>query len=316
MSPGRMASLALVLWTGAAAAALWFGRETPPPPPPTEDTELVAVQARQVERVREEVDTWAENHGDRNIPWADAKGHLAIVIDDVGRDLEAMEALQALRHPLTFSVLPGAIYAPGAQLRLRADPRRYREIWLHLPMEPMDAAQMFEGDEAREDFLRVADSPEALQRKVLAAIEHVPAAVGVNNHMGSRLSADPRAMAAVMESLAPTGLAFLDSRTTPETVAADAARAAGIPTISRQVFLDHDTRPAAMASALEEAIRQSRRGPTVAIGHPSPELAAVLEAGLARAHRDKIGIYPLSQLIGRDRASLEMAELRPEDGSP
>src|SRR5690606_18838825 len=130
-------------------------------------------------------------------------------------------------YPLTFSVLPGALYTPGAQLRLRADPRRYREIWLHLPMEPMDAAQMFEGAEAQEDFLRVADSPEQLRQKLLAAIERVPAAVGVNNHMGSRLSADPKAMNAVMEGLAPTGLAFLDSRTTPETVAAQAARAAG-----------------------------------------------------------------------------------------
>src|SRR5690606_8240966 len=109
---------------------------------------------------------------------------------------------------------------------------------------------------------------------------------------------------------------FLDSRTTPETVAAQAARAAGIPTIQRQVFLDHDARPAAMASALEEAIRQSRRGPTVAIGHPSPELAAVLEAGLARAHRDEIGVYPLSQLIGTDRASREIAELAAEDSTP
>jgi polysaccharide deacetylase 2 family uncharacterized protein YibQ len=74
---------------------------------------------------------------------------------------------------------------------------------------------MLEGQEPGETFLRVGDPPEAAARRARAALARVPGAVGVNNHMGSRLTAERAAMDALMPVLRARGLFFLDSRTTP-----------------------------------------------------------------------------------------------------
>lgn len=292
-------------WVLVAATALWFGRETPAPP--VEDEEAVAVAERKAAWIRRDVEAWRATHGDRSLPWAKAHGHLAIVIDDVGRELHAHAELQALRYPLTFSILPGSEFAAGAQLRLREDPRRYREIWLHMPMEPLDAAQMQRGDEAKESFMRVDDGPALWRAKLEAAYARVPAAIGVNNHMGSRLSADPAAMDVVAAWVAERELLFLDSRTTAESVAADAARRAGVLSGERQVFLDHDPDPAAMRASLREAIARAKSEPIVAIGHPSPQLAAVLEEGLEEAYAEGVGVYPLSEILAHRAESAQVA---------
>ena len=287
----------LVLWI-ALACGLFFAAPPPPPePPPT--TEELAASARATAFVVRDIEQWYAEHGDLRIPWDEAQGHLAIVIDDVGRELHVFDQLLSLRFPLTFSVLPGSTYAAGVQLRLRADTRRPREIMLHLPMEPLDASMMEQGHDAREVFLRVEDSPETLVAKLEDALRRVPAATGINNHMGSRLTAQRAAMEVIMASIAERGLLFLDSRTTADTVAESAAREAGVRVAARHVFLDDDPSPAAMEAALAEAARSSRERPTIAIGHPSVELLEVLRRGLPELHETGVTIVPLSELVTR-----------------
>lgn len=260
---------------------------------------------------------WQREHGDRSLPWDEAQGHLAIVIDDVGRELHLFEKLLGLRYRLTFSVLPGSIYAPGVQLRLRADRRRYREVMLHLPMEPASAAMMQEGHEHEERFLLHDDDAATLREKTRAALARVPAAVGVNNHMGSRLTRDPAAMAAVMEVLAGRGLFFVDSRTIGDTVAEDAARAAGLPTLRREVFLDHDPSAEAIDAALLEAARLSRGHPVVAIAHPSVEVVEVLERRLPELFAQGVVVYPVSRLLrARADSARDPAPSRPTPPKP
>lgn len=287
----------LLVWIAVACLAFAFA-PLPPPAPPMAADEIESTQ-RAIDRLVADTRGWQSERGDRTIGWDEASGHLAIVIDDVGRELHLMDQLLGLRWQLTFSVLPGAVYAPGAQLRLRADRRRYREIMLHLPMQPDDETHMQEGDEAREDFLRIDDRPDALHRKLEAALLRVPAAVGVNNHMGSRLTTDRAAMDAVMAVLAERGLYFLDSRTAPQTVAERAALDAGVPAIARRVFLDEDPTEAGIEAALGHAAELARSEPTVVIGHPSPELVAVLQRRLPQLHAVGIGVYPLSTLLRR-----------------
>lgn len=285
----------LLVWIAVACLGFAFA-PLPPPAPPMPADEIASTQ-RAIDRLVADTRQWQSERGDRTIAWDDANGHLTIVIDDVGRELHLLEQLLGLRWQLVFSVLPGAVYAPGVQLRLRADRRRYREIMLHLPMQPDDDAHMHDGDEAREDFLVLSDDPEALRRKLEAALVHVPAAVGVNNHMGSRLTADRAAMDTVMAVLAERGLFFLDSRTAAQTVAERAALDAGVPAIARRVFLDEDKSEAGIEAALARAAELARQEPIVAIGHPSPELVAVLERRLPQLHAVGIGVYPLSTLL-------------------
>jgi polysaccharide deacetylase 2 family uncharacterized protein YibQ len=261
------------------------------------DPDEEAIRRRAVSRVERDVKAWQAERGDLTIPWEQAAGHMAIVVDDVGRELLMHDRLQALRFPLTFSVLPGAVYAAGAQLRLRADRRRYREILLHLPMEPLSAARMQEGKEAEETFLLVDDSPEQLVAKLEEALQRVPAAVGINNHMGSRLTANEEALSELWPVLRRSGLFFLDSRTTAESVAEVSARAAGVPSLSRHVFLDHELRVEAVAAALRDAAARARIQPVVVICHPSATVVEVLKTQLPRLHSTGIGIYPLSELV-------------------
>lgn len=258
--------------------------------------EIAAIQ-RGIDRLVDDTRAWQRERGDVVIPWPEAQGHLAIVIDDVGRELHLFEQLLGLRFQLTFSVLPGSVYAAGAQLRLRGDRRRYREIMLHLPMEPIDASHMQAGAEVRETFLRVDDDPDTLRAKLEFALGIVPAAVGVNNHMGSRLSADAVAMDSLMSVLRDRGLYFVDSRTTAATQAESAARRAGVRTLPRAVFLDEDPTEEAIDRALSQAAKMSRERPTVAIAHPSPEVIRVLDARLPELRRQGVGIYPVSQLL-------------------
>ncbi len=296
----RLLRLSLAVWVALAGLLLLFA--PPPPPPPVTTAEAEAIFQRTVDQTVERARSWQQTRGDQTIAWDQARGHLAIVIDDVGRELHLFDQLLALRFPLTFSVLPGSAYAPGAQLRLRADRRRYREILLHLPCEPEDPAKMLEGQEPGETFLRVGDPPEALRAALRAALARVPGAVGVNNHMGSRLTAERAAMDALMPELHARGLFFLDSRTTATSQALAAAQAAGVPTLARDIFLDVDPAPGAVLAQLERAAERARDRPTVIIAHPSPAVVEVLREGLPRLHRDGIGVYPLRELLDRRHA--------------
>ncbi len=306
-NPLRMRSTLLLLaWIVIACAMFLLVPD--PPEPPAVDAQDKQIRDRMAAWAVRDAEAWAAQEGDLTLPWAEAEGHLAIVIDDVGRELELFEKLLGLRFRLSFSVLPGSVYAAGVQQRLTEDQRRPRDVLLHLPMEPLEPAAMA-GPEAGEEFLLARDTPAQLQRKLDAALAKVPAAIGVNNHMGSRLSADADAMAAIMPVLRARGLWFLDSRTNPETVAAREAEAAGVPTISRKVFLDHEPGREAIRAALYEAAGYAREQPTVAIAHPSIDVVEVLAEELPRLHDAKVVVYPLSQLLA-ESARTQLATRR------
>jgi polysaccharide deacetylase 2 family uncharacterized protein YibQ len=282
----------LALWCLTAALLLWLA--PPPPPPPVTSAEDEAIFQRTVDQTVERTRRWQHERGDQTIEWDQARGHLAIVIDDVGSELHLFEQLHALRFPLTFSVLPGAVYAPGAQLRLRADRRRPREILLHLPCEPEDLAKMGDAAEPGERFLRAEDSPAQLQEALTAALQRVPGAVGVSNHPGSRLTASRAAMDALMPALRARGLYFLDS---PHSQALSAAEEAEVPALGRDLVLDADPSPAAVLAQLERAAERAEQRPVVVIAHPSPAVVETLREGLPRLHARGIGVYPLRELL-------------------
>lgn len=300
----------LLVWI-AIAGALMLG--APRPSGPTAETpQETAAAERSAELAGEAARDWQAEHGDLRLSWDEAQGHLAIVIDDVGRELYQFERLHAMRVPVTFSVLPGSVYAPGVQLRLLDDDRRPREILLHLPMEPQDPTKMREGAEAQEDFLLASDDAATLRRKVRDALARVPTAALVNNHMGSRLTRDRDAMDAVMAELKAQERGFLDSRTIGDTVAEAAARDAQIPTLAREVFLDHDPSPAAIEAALEHAVDVSRDHPVVAIGHPTDAVVTVLERRLPELHARGVGVFSVQTVL---RHAVRRADPPPSEGS-
>lgn len=309
MAPGRGLRWSLAAWC-IAAGALFLAAPKPPDPPGT-TPEDEAIFQRTVDQTVEKTRRWQEERGDWTIPWDEADGRMAILIDDVGRELHLLGQLQALRFQLSFSVLPGAVYAAGAQLRLRADRRRHRDVLLHLPCEPRDEAKMHLGHDAEETFLRVGATPEELRGALVDALQRVPGAVGVNNHMGSRLTADRAAMAALMPVLRERGLFFLDSWTTPDSQGQAAAEAAGVATLGRDIFLDHDPEPAAILAQLAEAARRARDRPVVVLAHPSQAVVDVLKDELPRLHAEGIGVYPVREILARGLRPGGVADIGP-----
>ena len=115
--------------------------------------------------------------------------------------------------------------------------------------------------------------------------------------MGSALTRDGVAMTEVMGVLAPRELFFVDSRTIGDTQAEAIARKVGVPTLSRDVFLDHDPSADAIDAALTEAARRSQERPVVAIAHPSVAVIEVLRRRLPQLHAEGVGVYPVSRLL-------------------
>src|SRR5690606_18289818 len=121
--------------------------------------------------------------------------------------------------------------------------------------------------------------------------------VGLNNHMGSRFTANPKVMAILMDDVAARGLMFLDSRTTVDTVAEGLARARAVPFVARDVFLDNDQSADAVDQQLLETEHVARRkGHAVAIGHPHAATRAALAAWLPQVARRGFQIVPISSL--------------------
>lgn len=200
----------------------------------------------------------------------------ALVIDDLGYNRERARRALALPPPFAVAVLP---QAPYSRLVASAAVRSGVELLVHLPMQG-------HGDQPPRMGLHGGMSDDELRAGLRAALEGVPGAIGMSNHMGSVLTRDRRAMTVLMRALrsSPQGpLVFLDSRTTAETVAESAAVRAGIGTAARDVFLDHDRDPTAIERQLQRWLgRAQRTGCALAIGHPYPETLAVLERLLPR----------------------------------
>lgn len=209
------------------------------------------------------------------------RGLLAIVIDDAGYDLDALQPFLDLPMPVAVAVLPNLPQSAEAARRVRA---AGKEVLLHLPMEPAG------GEDPGPGALLTGLPAAEIERLLDAALATVPGASGVNNHMGSKATADPAFMAVVLCALGRRGLFFVDSRTTAATVAAAEADRLGVPVLERRVFLD------AVDGRVEESVEAaiaaaSREGRAVAIGHVQTEgLAAILRG--AAGGMERAGVRP------------------------
>lgn len=269
----------------------------PAPPPAPRQAEAPArpmtAPVPQPEENRDGLPAW-QRFAAHLPPGAEGRPMVAIVLDDVGPQAANAARAIALPAPVTLAFLP---YAEKLSSLTGAARRNGHEILVHLPMEPLGQADP--GPHA----LRAGLGRAELLRRLDWNLARFEGYVGVNNHMGSRLTADAAAMEVVLAALKGRGLLFLDSRTTPDTVAGATARRLGLPTAERNVFLDNVIEAQAIGAQLAEAEARARRnGAAVAIGHPHPATLDMLEAWLRTASERGIAVVPLSAIISR-RAS-------------
>ena len=216
---------------------------------------------------------------------------LLIIIDDVGNNRALGQRTLALPGPLNLAFLPHTPYAASLASEAYA---LGHGILLHAPMANEQGARL--GPGGLYPDMDAATLQQTL-RDNIAAIPHVQ---GVNNHMGSLLTQQADAMRLSMDVIAEAGLYFVDSLTSPNSVALQQAQLAGIPALERDVFLDNDLRPQALQAQFDEAVRLAkRRGHAVLIGHPYPQTLAFLEAALPRLAEQQVRLQRLDHYLQR-----------------
>jgi len=216
---------------------------------------------------------------------------VALVIDDLGRSVDDLRLLAALGVPVTYAVLPFETETPAVVAELR---RLHAEFLLHLPMEPKNHGNPGPG------ALLERMTDDELRQRTIAALQAVPGAVGMNNHMGSLLSSEEGPMNTVLAVIGERRLFYLDSRTSGGSVGYKVATELGIPAAERQIFLDDDPSPETIRAQFQHLLDLARtRGAAIAIGHPHPTTLAVLMSEVPKAKAAGYDFVPVSYLLTR-----------------
>ena len=226
----------------------------------------------------------------------DRRPVLALVIDDLGYSFEPGRKALELSGDHTYAILPDAVYSRKlARHAYQLD----REVILHLPMQSINSNAAHEPGALNE-----AMDEDELTLKVHSLLASVPHIRGVNNHMGSHLTEYDFFMRPVMDSIRSynPSLYFLDSRTSPRSVAYSQALEAGLDTISRDVFLDNELSLEAINRQYDIWLAQAReQGFAIAIGHPHANTLEVLQKRLAESG-EEFRFMRISELIEAHRA--------------
>ncbi|MDJ0699436.1 MAG: divergent polysaccharide deacetylase family protein [Woeseiaceae bacterium] len=230
------------------------------------------------------------------LPAQAQNARVVIIIDDLGYKYDEGRRAIALPGAVSFAVLPGT---PRARQLAESAHRAGKDVLLHLPLQAVSHEGPPEPGGIMLDMSR-----ERLRETFASALESVPFVIGVNNHRGSLLTRHPGHMRWLMEEIrAREDLFFVDSFTTPRSVALQMAREAGISAVRRDVFLDDDTSPEAIAREFERMKRLAKqRGTVVAIGHPHRTTLALLERELPGLKQDGIELVPVSALFAKPGA--------------
>lgn len=217
---------------------------------------------------------------------------VAIIIDDLGYDRKIAAKFLSLHVPLTFAVLP---HSPFQKKIADMAHARGVQTMLHLPMEPDKYPSVNPGP----GTLLSSMAPDELIAQLEENLDAVPHIQGVNNHMGSKLTAAADQINQVFSVLKQRGLYFVDSRTTRETVCRPAAKLFQLPFAQRDVFIDHFQEPEFIRKQLKELVRIAhRQGHAVGIAHPHQLTYRILKELLPEIH-EEVQIVPASEIVAR-----------------
>lgn len=224
------------------------------------------------------------------VPGAEKGPALAVVVDDFGYfDNSLVRRFLEIGVPLTITVIPGLEHSKEI-CRKALDAGK--EVLCHLPMEPEEGAEKAGGDH----LVLVGMSDEEIEGSVESALATTPDVVGINNHMGSLATADRRVMEAVMRVCRRRGLFFMDSMTTPRSVAGEAAEKVGVPSFGNDSFIDNrdgDT---------EESVRRlisiaKSRGLAAGIMHVRKKAFGDLQWLIGEARREGVRLVTASEML-------------------
>ena len=215
---------------------------------------------------------------------------VAIIIDDIGYDEFLARSFMKLEIPVCLSVLPDAPYSKEIAAKTVENGR---ELLLHLPMEPKGYPEINPGNGA----LMIDMDRSAIQTIVRDDIMKFPGLKGVNHHMGSLFSEDYLKMKYVLDEIKKHNLYYVDSRTTNRTVAYKVAKALGVPSAEKSLFIDNDLSEKALKYQMNRLLGIARyKGSAIGIGHPHPETLHILEEYTGQLKKSYT-VVPVSELV-------------------
>ncbi|MDD9269896.1 divergent polysaccharide deacetylase family protein [Paenibacillus sp. MAHUQ-63] len=218
---------------------------------------------------------------------------VAIVIDDFGNNMEGTAEMLDLPIPFTVAVMP---FLPSTKQDAQLAHDKGHEVILHLPMEPVRGKKSWLGPGALTTDL----SSDEIRKRIVAAVEDVPYAIGINNHMGSKVTADERIMNILVDICKERNLILLDSRTSPKSLIGKLASRKGVPFSENQLFFD-DLYTYSHIS--KQMVRFKKlvhdRDLVIAIGHvgpPGKKTASVIKEAIPSIQKEA-SFVPLSQTV-------------------
>lgn len=229
----------------------------------------------------------------RPAPTRTARRHsgpvLAILLDDWGYTRGPLSGLMALPPAVSVAVFPGQAHSRDVAEAAFA---RGHEVIVHLPLEPRANLPLIEGT------LKSGMTDPALFELAEKDFLSVPHALGANNHEGSKGTEDARVMRQVLTMLKGHQAFFIDSLTTPRSLAGRMAREMGVPTAVRQVFLDDEDYLDTIEQEFRKAVYLAQKnGSCLAIGHPRPNTMKVLLDLVPEAKAAGVELIPISELV-------------------
>ena len=233
------------------------------------------------------------------ISFADPYSFVAIIIDDIGHNKKTGQRAININAPLTLSVIPGTHHA---DILARNATASGKEVMIHLPMEP--TMQLPLGNLALTSDLSEA----GINMIVEDAIKLVPFAKGINNHMGSALTQQPKAMSWLMRSVKRHNLFFIDSRTTHKSIASKIAVQHNIRSANRDIFLDNEKSTHAINKEFGRLLALAKRQNTaIGIAHPHPATLQYLEHTIPMLKSKGIKVISITEVIEIRRSEQRLA---------
>jgi len=186
------------------------------------------------------------------------KPKLAIIIDDVCTRTQ-IRRIHNLGILVNISFLPPSKTRPNSAKLAKKEP----VYMVHLPMEAMHFNK-------EEPFtLHVHDSQNVIKKRIHELKKLFPRVKYINNHTGSKFTANERAMNKLIYVLNKENILFIDSRTTSKTKVKKVMQNYGLKYVARDIFLDNKQDKNYIRKQIKKAVRIAKKhGSSIAICHP------------------------------------------------
>lgn len=201
---------------------------------------------------------------------------IALIFDDLGQSLQSLRQIYNLKIPVTVAVIPGLKFSKNiAHIGARSG----FSVLIHLPLEPKKS-NYYLTDKYK--FINSSLSKNQIDRLLYNYLNSIKIAIGVNNHMGSKATENPKLMNQVLAGIKRKRLIFIDSQTSPKSVAYKIAKNKGMDAAYNQLFLDATNNPAEMKKRINDLIDKNKNEKVIVIAHPKKNTFKFLKNNLSQ----------------------------------